>query len=701
MESPKKSLASFIVCSWTICLDSWIPRLSLSRASLVCLSVTLSPFRTLRCNPTVAPPARTLEPRGPRSDDADADHLTLVVAYLFDDRAGLVFSPAHHPALVVKVLLLDRQVGGAPDHVLVGDLTALVEGRLDDVPGIVDRALHRLARVVGSLAEQTFDLLRPSGSLSSLTCRILCLARGVLRLLGRLPRSVGRSLRGLAGRIRGALGDLTGRVSRPFCSLTYLFGGLAGRIADALGDLACGLTRILRRLTRALADFAGCLACALTDFTCRLAGAFSHFADGLARALANVLYGFSRALDRLTGSLADIFHGLAGALDGFTGAFANIFHGGACSFAYVLHGGARAGANVFYSRAGTLAHVFDCGAGTRADILNGGSCTRSHVFDRGTRAGANVLYSRAGAFADVLNGGSCTRSDICHGLIGTFSDELSRSFSDILYGRVHTLAHELTRAGANIFDRGAGSFADIFYCRAHAFGQLLDDLGVAVYGRENPVEDGGQVVQPGFQERLRFYPLYDQLDPAQVHVGPDGELDQVEHLGVHRELRPQVVEFEVDLIDLDHGYVEQHVGDLAVHHGVFLIVLQRVVRVCLLRHRPVAWYVARVPVLFVFLNRGARVVLTDRDVVLNFLQARLVPLLLLLRRGVRSSLLVLLFALSLLLSLAFVVRLLGVVRLIRAVGCHSLDLFVRHAVCSLFALPSCWLQELIFHALLG
>src|SRR5829696_3496326 len=455
MESPKKSLASFIVCSWTICLDSWIPRLSLSSASLVCLSVTLSPFRTLRCNPTAAP-VRTLKPCGHRSDDAGADHVTLAVAYLFDDRARLVFGPAHHPALVVKVLLLDRQVGGAADHVLVDDLTALVEGRLDDVPGIVDRALHRLARVVGSFAEQTFDLLRPSSSISSLTCRVLCLARGVLRLLGRLPRSVGRSLRGLAGRIRGALGDLTGRVSRPFCSLTYLFGGLAGRIADALGGLACGLTRILRRLTRALADFAGCLACALTDFTCRLAGAFSHFADGLACALANVLYGFSRALDRLTGSLTYVLYGLTGALDGFPGAFANIFHGGARSFADVLHSGARTGANVFYSRAGTLAHVFDCGSGAR--------------------------------------------SDICHGLIGTFSDELSRSFSDILYGRVHTLAHELTRAGANIFDRGAGPFADIFYCRAHAFGQLLDDLGVAVYGRENPVEDGGQVVQPGFQE---------------------------------------------------------------------------------------------------------------------------------------------------------------------------------------------------------
>src|SRR5215208_3793136 len=32
---------------------------------------------------------------------------------------------------------------------------------------------------------------------------------------------------------------------------------------------------------------------------------------------------------------------------------------------------------------------------------------------------------------------------------------------------------------------------------------------------------------------------------------------------------------------------------------------------------------------------------------------------------------------------------------------EPVDLFVRHAVCSLPALPSCWFQELIFHALLG
>jgi hypothetical protein len=32
---------------------------------------------------------------------------------------------------------------------------------------------------------------------------------------------------------------------------------------------------------------------------------------------------------------------------------------------------------------------------------------------------------------------------------------------------------------------------------------------------------------------------------------------------------------------------------------------------------------------------------------------------------------------------------------------EPLDLFVRHAICSLSALPLCWFQELIFHTLLG
>jgi hypothetical protein len=32
---------------------------------------------------------------------------------------------------------------------------------------------------------------------------------------------------------------------------------------------------------------------------------------------------------------------------------------------------------------------------------------------------------------------------------------------------------------------------------------------------------------------------------------------------------------------------------------------------------------------------------------------------------------------------------------------EPLDLFVRHVICSLSALPLCWFQVLIFHALLG
>ncbi len=121
-----------------------------------------------------------------------------------------------------------------------------------------------------------------------------------------------------------------------------------------------------------------------------------------------------------------------------------------------------------------------------------------------------------------------------------------------------------------------------------------------------------------FRSACASTPLDDQLHPAEVQVDPDRELHQVEHLREEVHLRPQVVELEVDLVYLHDRHVEQHVGDLAVHHGVFVVVLQRVVRVDLLGDRLVAGYVAREPVLLGLLDRGARVVLPNRSVVVDF-----------------------------------------------------------------------------------
>src|SRR5215210_9596520 len=44
---------------------------------------------------------------------------------------------------------------------------------------------------------------------------------------------------------------------------------------------------------------------------------------------------------------------------------------------------------------------------------------------------------------------------------------------------------------------------------------------------------------------------------------PYVQLEEVERLGLKRDPRSQVLEVEVDLVDLDHRDVEQHIGRLA------------------------------------------------------------------------------------------------------------------------------------------
>jgi hypothetical protein len=253
--------------------------------------------------------------------------------------------------------------------------------------------------------------------------------------------------------------------------------------------------------------------------------------------------------------------------------------------------------------------------------------TRTNIFDSRARACPYILYRRAGAGTDVFDSRARTSTDVLYSGVEPLAYQITGTRADIFDRGVEPLAYQITGASTDVFDRGiesfshqlARAFAYIRNSRAHAFDQLLDDLRVAVYGGENAVENGRDVVEAHLQEGLRLDALYNELDPAEEHVGSDRELHQVEHLGVERHLRPQVVELEVDLIDLDHGYVEQHVGDLAVHHGVFVVVLQRVVRVGLLRHRPVAGYVVREPVLLALLDRGTGVVLAYGEVLFYLL----------------------------------------------------------------------------------
>ena len=78
-------------------------------------------------------------------------------------------------------------------------------------------------------------------------------------------------------------------------------------------------------------------------------------------------------------------------------------------------------------------------------------------------------------------------------------------------------------------------------------------------GVEGLLQDGAHVLQPGFQEYRRLYPLYLQLDASEPCVDPHREPNQVGKLRQYRDMRLEIVNLEVDPVDLKFGDIEQHV----------------------------------------------------------------------------------------------------------------------------------------------
>jgi hypothetical protein len=237
--------------------------------------------------------------------------------------------------------------------------------------------------------------------------------------------------------------------------------------------------------------------------------------------------------------------------------------------------------DVLHSRTGTFADILDRRASAFSDVRHRGAGTRTDVFYGRTGALSYLTNGMARARTDVFYGRSSARAYIFDGRVEPFAYQVARSCPYVLDGGIETLANQLTGAGAYVLDgrvealthQVARTLSYIRNCGADTLYQLLDDLRVAVYGGEDPVQDGGHVVEPDLQERLRLNALDDQLDPAEVRIDANRQLYQVEHLREEVDLRPQVVQLEIDLVHLDHGHVEQNVGDLAVHHGIFFVVL--------------------------------------------------------------------------------------------------------------------------------
>ncbi|MGN6187489.1 MAG: hypothetical protein ACTHOE_01210 [Conexibacter sp.] len=175
---------------------------------------------------------------------------------------------------------------------------------------------------------------------------------------------------------------------------------------------------------------------------------------------------------------------------------------------------------------------------------------------------ADALHGPAGALADILHGPAGALPDVLHRPAGALADILHRTLS--------TLADVLDRALgalAHVFDGVSGALTDLADALARAGTDLLKRASdalkqrrVAIEGGQYAIDDRGDVIEASAKERLRFDPSDAQLGLAELGVNADAQLDEIEHLGMHRDARLDVVQLEVDLVDLDDRDVDENVG---------------------------------------------------------------------------------------------------------------------------------------------
>jgi hypothetical protein len=217
------------------------------------------------------------------SNSPRANHVTCVVGYTLEGAPRLVRHPAHDPALFVYILFFGRQLTDVTDELLIHHLAVLVEGGLDDVTKLVDRALR-------DQFSSVYALLSHPGGLCLIFFDSSCSVSGLVGYVARLIRDFAGLFCGLPSSVARTFGNLSD-------ALASLLGGLASAIAHFSGSLSCALAYLLRSLsgtlggfTRTFTDLLGSLTRTLADLTRCLAGAFAYLLGGLA------------------GSLADIFH---------------------------------------------------------------------------------------------------------------------------------------------------------------------------------------------------------------------------------------------------------------------------------------------------------------------------------------------------------------------------------------------------------
>jgi hypothetical protein len=93
--------------------------------------------------------------------------------------------------------------------------------------------------------------------------------------------------------------------------------------------------------------------------------------------------------------------------------------------------------------------------------------------------------------------------------------------------------------------------------------KTLQDLGIPIQRRERPIQYVVQVLQPHLELALRIDALDVYLNLARVDVNPGHHLEQVGELGPKGQVRLQLLDVNVDLIDLHLRDIDKDVGIMA------------------------------------------------------------------------------------------------------------------------------------------
>src|SRR4051812_42743439 len=206
-------------------------------------------------------------------------------------------------------------------------------------------------------------------------------------------------------------------------------------------------------------------------------------------------------------------------------------------------------AEVLHALLGTLAEVLHALLGALAETLHALLGALAHALDPLLGALAQALDALLGALAQALDALLGAPAEAGHPLPSAPADVSERALG-ALPGALHDVA--------GVAQQVVGAATDI----AERLADALEQLGVAVQRGQHAREDPRHVVQASLEQRLRLDALDLELHLAEPDCGADVELDEAPGLGQHGEVRSQVIELELDLVDVDDRRVDVDVDRL-------------------------------------------------------------------------------------------------------------------------------------------